>query len=306
MRPTINKVWFNGGPSLVTYSLASGIDPTKCGGYWSPITASGPESALSGVLAGFVFTAITVVLTTNIARHARAEKKINWRSYALQLFFAAFIGLALDSYFASITAGELACNRAYAESALSGGTLGDGAILMIAGLGCLIATFPIPESGIEDVLLYINRGVWTLIIIMLAISSADVGDAMLPNQSHVVVNLLPAVLAVALAALVFSAERISRRMPLQIMWWVRFAALSGLGAAIFAGLFTGIASAFGATWWTNPPAAAVYAVTALAMLVPAVPLLASVPVATAARDAAGALRREDGKHESVLGAPSDP
>lgn len=279
---------------MTNYIHASGISPTVCGGYWSPIAASGPESALSGVLAGFVFTAITVVLTTSMTRRARTKEKANWRSYALQLFFAAFIVLALDSYFTSITAGELACNRAYAESALSGGCLGDGAILMIAGLGCLIAAYHVPGKGIEDVLLYINRGTWAVIIIMLAISSADVGEAMLPNQSHVAVNVLPAVLGIAMVTLIIATERRSRRISSDqsISWedqmtsWVRHTARSGLGAAVFASLFTGIASAFGATWWTNPPSPAVYAVTVLAMLVPAIPLLVSVPVATAAQYAA--------------------
>jgi hypothetical protein len=274
---------------MVNHSHASIINPTTCGGYWSPVAAAGPESALSGVLAGFVFTAITVVLTTSIVRRARAGEKAHWRSYALQLFFVAFIVLALDSYFTSVTAGELACNRAYAESALSGGSLGDGAILMIAGLGCLIGAYPVPGQGMKDVLLYINWGVWGVVIIMLAISSADVGEAMLPNQSHVIVNGLSAVLGIAMAALLIAVEHRSRQMSShQISWWVRCTVLAGLSAAICAGLFTGIASTFGATWWTNPPSTAVYAVTVLAMLIPAVPLLASVPVASAARYAAEA------------------
>jgi hypothetical protein len=138
---------------MLNHIHASGINPATCGGYWSPIAAAGTESALSGVLAGFVFTALTVVLTTSVVRHPRAEETRNWRSCALQLFFGAFVILALDSYFTSIIAGELACNRAYAESTLSGGGLGDGAILMIAGLGCLIAAYPIPGKGMEDVLL---------------------------------------------------------------------------------------------------------------------------------------------------------
>jgi hypothetical protein len=275
---------------LISYSHPLGLSPATCGSYWSPIAASAPQSALSAVLAGFVFTAITVVLAISTTRRGHAEEA-NWRSYALQLFFAAFIILILDSYFLSLTAGELACSRAYAESALSGGSLGDGAILMIAGLGCLMAAYPIPGKGMQDVLLYTNWGVWSVVVIMLAISSADVGDAMLPSRSHLAVNVFPIVFGIVIGALIVTIERRSRWMKSgQAAWWVRYAALSGLGAAIFASLFTGIASAFGAMWWTSPPSPAVYAVDVFQMLIPAIPLLISVPVATAARYAVKAPR----------------
>lgn len=63
------------------------------------------------------------------------------RSYALQLLAASFIVFALDSYFTSITAGKQACNRANAESILSGGILGTGAIMLVAGLSWLLVTY---------------------------------------------------------------------------------------------------------------------------------------------------------------------
>jgi hypothetical protein len=79
------------------------ISPDACGGAWSPILAAGPQSALSGILAGFVFTGIVVVLSTKPAANVSHVNKSKQRSYALQLFTAAFITLALDSYFSSIT-----------------------------------------------------------------------------------------------------------------------------------------------------------------------------------------------------------
>jgi hypothetical protein len=242
-----------------------------------------------------VFTAITVVLTTSLARSKEARGELIRRSYALQLFASAFIVLALDSYFASITAGELACNRAYAESVLSGGILGDGAILMITGLGWLIVTYSIPAEGLETILSYINWGVWVVIIIVLAISGIDVGEAMLPGHPQVIVNALPIILGIGMTVLVIVVERHSRQLSdAAVARWVRYAALSGLAAAIVAGLFTGIVSGFGAEWWVNPPPVAVYVVVTLSMLIPAVPLLSSIPPATAARSAARRPPNEDG------------
>jgi hypothetical protein len=258
-----------------------------CEEFWSPIVAASPESALAGVLAGFVFTAITVVLTTSPSRDDEAKEKPVQRSYALQLFASSFIIFALDSYFTSVTAGELACSRAYAESALAGGILGDGAILMIAGLGWLIVTYSGPVRGIETILSYINWGVWAVIVVMLAISPVDVGDALLPGRSHTVVNTVPWVLGAGMAALVIVIALHSSQMNNRdVSRWVRYAAVSGLGAAIFAGLFTGIASAFGAGWWINPPVVATYVIVILSILVPAVPLFSSIPTAMAARAAA--------------------
>jgi hypothetical protein len=264
------------------------ISPAFCGGDWSPIVAAGPQSALSGVLAGFVFTAITVILTTSFARSDVDKEEHLPRSYALQLFASAFIVLALDSYFTSVTAGELACSRAYAESALSGGILGDGALLMIAGLGWLIVLYSGPVKGLETVLSYINWGVWFVVIIMLAISGVSVGGAMLPGRSHAVINTIPWILGIAMTVVVVIIARVARTVTdgTVIARWVRNAALSGLGSAICGGLFTGIASAFAARWWIQPPSLVVYAVVVFSMLVPAVPLFSTILPAIAARNSA--------------------
>jgi hypothetical protein len=254
-----------------------------CGGNWSPLVAAGPQSTLSGVLAGFVFTAITVVLSTSPSRQVSKQ-----RSYALQLFAAAFIIFALDSYFTSIGAGELACNRGYAENVLSGGILGVGAVLMIAGLSWLVAAYADPGNVIAEILAYIAGGIWAVIVIMLAISGMDVGEAMLTNRSRALVNTEPWILGIPLTIAVIMLARHYRDLESEVMTakWVRFAALSSLVAAIFCGLSTGAASSLDATWWYKPPSIAVYIVIVLSIIVPAVPLLASIPPVMAARVAA--------------------
>jgi hypothetical protein len=83
---------------------------------------------------------------------------------------------------------------------------------------------------------------------------------------------------------VIAIKRRSRAMSAHLIEQsVRYAALSGLGAAVLAGLFTGGASAFGAIWWISPPSWAVYVVVVGSMLIPTVPLITSIPPSTAAR-----------------------
>jgi cytochrome bd-type quinol oxidase subunit 2 len=163
----------------------------SCGGYWSPIVAAGPESALSGVLAGFVFTGIVVILSTNPNSAQSLSEKLRQRAHSLQLFVAAFIVFALDSYFSSITSGELACNRAYAETALSGGILGVGAILLLAGLSWLILTYSDSVREVGQLLAYVTWSVWVVVVLLLAVSAMDVGQAMLPSRDHGFVNVAP-------------------------------------------------------------------------------------------------------------------
>jgi hypothetical protein len=264
-----------------------GPDPAHCGGFWSPIMAAGPESTLSGVLAGFVFTAITVILTTGHQDKAGERQ----RSYALQMLASAFTIFALDSYLGSLIAGELVCSRAYAEIALLGGVLADGAILTIAGLGWLIVTYSVPTKGIETVLFYINWGVWAIVIIMLTTSAVGIGQAMLPGRSHAAVISVSLFLGLAMTAAVFGMARIDRKLNKsgrdmrpsgdRIQKWVSYAALSGLAAAVLGLLFSGIVRMFGDTW-ISPSSIAVCVVVVLSILVPAVPLWASVPAAMAA------------------------
>lgn len=160
---------------------------------------------------------------------------------------------------------------------------------MVAGLSWLIvAYYSTPEKPIAEVLAYITAGIWAVIVAMLALSGMDIGEAILTKRSHEFVNTWPWILGAAIAATVglFVWHYRGLKDEKVIAYWVRFTALSSLGAAIFCGLSTGIVSALDAKWWSNPPAVAVYIVLIFSILVPAVPLIASIPPAMAARIAA--------------------
>src|SRR5262245_58886960 len=65
---------------------------------WNPITLAPVLSQLAGVLAGFVFTSIVVMLSQAWPNRRRVP--------AISLYVAAFAALALNSYLFAVIAGE--------------------------------------------------------------------------------------------------------------------------------------------------------------------------------------------------------
>jgi hypothetical protein len=260
-------------------------NPQFCPDLWSPVVAAGPQSALSGVLAGFVFTGIVVVLSTSPDPNSQPHERAQYRRYALQLLASAFIIFALDSYFTPITAGELACNRAKAETVLTGGTLGTGALMLLAGLGWLLVTYSEEVGEIRDILRAMILGIWFVIIVMLAISGQAVGQALLYKRNQDYVDTIPYLLALLVAATI--AIRARRSMVLAkgepdvyakfLTGSVKNAALIALIGAIVSATLTGVAAGFSGTWWITPPSWAVYLIVLLAILVPGIVIIVGVP-----------------------------
>ena len=287
-----------------------------CNTSWSPIAASGPQSTLSGVLAGFVFAGIVVVLSTTPARDesesaqrpaaglrgsvaavsaqvACAQKSSQSeagdsqapvagspRSYALQLLTAAFIIFALDSYFTSITAGEQACNRAYAESILSAGVLGTGAVMLVAALSWLLITYFDKSDGVRLVLKIVVISMWGIVIAMLALSGMTEGQAILPKRQWLFVDIAPYVVAMIFLALILrAAMRMSNFSQNDLPNRILGAAVTAIVSALASGILVAVASSFSAHWWYRPASIAVYACVVISLIVPLTALLASVTAA---------------------------
>lgn len=109
---------------------------TCIGTGWSPVESASANSQLAGVLAGFVFAGIVMVLT---------EGKISTlRVATLRLFIAGFIVLGLDSYSFSILTGDIAegaCGRVWTESLIASGMLVVGTVAVISGISWLLAAY---------------------------------------------------------------------------------------------------------------------------------------------------------------------
>jgi hypothetical protein len=100
---------------------------------WSAVTSAGANTALAGVLAGFMLNGIVVLLSRMMTNIAKVR--------ALGLLLAAFVALGLDSYMFGLVTGDSSCNRAWTEAMFAAGLLGMGAVAIIAGFGLLVAEY---------------------------------------------------------------------------------------------------------------------------------------------------------------------
>ncbi len=124
----------NGGRAWNGWSKMPSMD--RCPGTdWSPIANAPTNSQLAGVIAGFVFAGLVMLLSQ------RDPGKV--RMQALSLLLASFIMLALDSYLYSLIAGDTAtldaCPRIWTESMYAGGLLGVGGVAMTSAIAWLFA-----------------------------------------------------------------------------------------------------------------------------------------------------------------------
>ena len=100
---------------------------------WSAVSSAGANSALAGVLAGFMLNGIVVLLSRTITDIGKVR--------ALGLLLAAFVALGLDSYLFGLVTGDKSCHRAWTEAMLAAGLLAIGTVAIIAGFGLLVAEY---------------------------------------------------------------------------------------------------------------------------------------------------------------------
>ncbi|MFI6299436.1 hypothetical protein ACIBEJ_48135 [Nonomuraea sp. NPDC050790] len=142
---------------------------------WNPVALAPVLSQLAGVLAGFVFTSIVVMLSQSWPRRRRIP--------AISLFVAAFAALALNSYLLAVIAGETpkggACYRIWSEMMIASGLLGVGAVALTSGVAWLIAAHLEQDDGaegavdLERLARAVLHGVATLAVLLLSTTSLD-------------------------------------------------------------------------------------------------------------------------------------
>jgi hypothetical protein len=162
------------------------LEPGSCVGNfdWSVTLAASGQSTLAGVLAGFVFGGIVVVLSVRVA--SRGEEAAN----ALKLLFCAFFGLAVVAYLYTDETGDKICLRASSEAALSGGILGTFAIIMIVSLTWLIVAY---NRHAHDVLRFLRHLVYVacaFVVVLLCTNSCSYLQSEVPNGSPPAVSIL--------------------------------------------------------------------------------------------------------------------
>lgn len=101
------------------------------GNGWSVITSASTNSQLAGVLAGFVFTGVIILI----------GRPGNKNTHTLGLFSATFVILAFDSYMFSLIAGgdtDPLCVRVWSEAMPASGMLAIGGVALLGGIAWLL------------------------------------------------------------------------------------------------------------------------------------------------------------------------
>lgn len=116
---------------LTTAKLAAAL-PSCISHGWSMVGSAPTNSTFAGVLAGFVFTSVTILIARPGSRNTQA----------LGLLSCAFVVLGFDSYLFSAVAGaanDTDCARVWAEGIPSSGMLAVGGLAVVTGISWLLA-----------------------------------------------------------------------------------------------------------------------------------------------------------------------
>jgi hypothetical protein len=138
---------------------------------------------LAGVLAGFVFGGLVVVVSVRVAtRSAEAAR-------ALKMLFCAFFGLVVVAYLFGDLAGDHNCLRANSEEVISGGILGTFAIVMIVSLTWLTVAYDVHTRGVLRFLRHLVYVASAFVVLLLCTSSYSDLQAEVPHGPSLVVVL---------------------------------------------------------------------------------------------------------------------
>lgn len=109
------------------------------------VAAAGPLSQLAGVIAGFVFAGIIVLLSQPRPHVASAEQQTgSARLRALIPFFATFVAMGLNAYVFGLLAGEEgtgSCRRVWTATAVASGMLAIGTVAAVSGIILLVRAY---------------------------------------------------------------------------------------------------------------------------------------------------------------------
>lgn len=206
-------------------SMTWRLDEDICGTVEWNLGASAPTySQLAGLLAGFVFTVIVLLLSK--------QHRATHDAQVLSVFLSAFAVLGLASYSYGVISGETApgsCGRAATEVTVAAGLLGMGAVAIVVSLAWLVTDFTRsadmgraersdPENGLEDprqalgtLMNVLVRGLATMVSLLLGTNIADYTDLAIGRTLHPVlfwtISVAPVLLLITATSTLNMAAR---------------------------------------------------------------------------------------------------
>ncbi|MFG2247087.1 hypothetical protein [Spirillospora sp. NPDC048823] len=239
---------------------------------WSPVT--GEWVALSGGLAGFVFTGIVFILSSS-KKKARTENS----SYVLKLLITSFFSLTIIAYLFSTLSGEKICARAATAHEFLGSVLASATISMIVALSWMIEElYKTRDFGVLNFLHAIIYFTLLLTVAMLLLSAISYVNGMRPNERHYIATLLmitfTAICLIAYAILMFVKHR-KTSWPygsfVSLLTWGTLAQLTVASIATIATL-----SFPPSSWAPQPSSGVVYLAASAALVIPTIVLGISI------------------------------
>jgi hypothetical protein len=241
------------------------MDNSGCpGNGWSVITSAPTNSQLAGVLAGFIFTGIIILL-------GRPGMK---NTQTLGLFSATFVVLAFDSYMFSLISGggpDPLCVRVWTESMPASGMLATGGVALLGGIAWLLdeardmsvgagnGEFPRRGTAVNLAMLsrFMFHGVMTAVTLLLTATTIDYLDVVFDHHKPDWVGWAVLVCPIMVAAIVltFTRRHASYQREASQEAATRMlarAAYAMLGYAVVGPVFAGVLTNLPRTWWSSP------------------------------------------------------
>ncbi|WUH97678.1 hypothetical protein OHR68_29725 [Spirillospora sp. NBC_00431] len=221
---------------------------------WNPVATASSWVPFTGGIAGFLFTGLVFLLSTDPKGRQEATN-------AFTLLITAFFGFLTMAYLTAGLSGEQNCTRAYTGFAITGGVLATSVICMCITLTWLLPAYERYNQEILPFLRHVVYFIFTLAAIMLAVSSFGFLQTTVGTNLvfHAVVMGATALAAIATG---FTAVYRKRHTPLspdkrndRVKWLARLA----LGYLATASVITGIVMSIPNPAWDPPAHAGLYA-----------------------------------------------
>ena len=155
------------------------------------IDAAPTHSAFSGILGGFLFAGLIVLMTERKTRHhgdsspaegVTADRHESLRVRTLMLFLPALLSLLVASFLFSEVAGEQSCARGYMAGILAGGLLGMGGLGVFSGIAWMLEIYGEAQQDLRHASVIVTYTAYVIVASLLAVSGVDVIQNVFDNK----------------------------------------------------------------------------------------------------------------------------
>lgn len=257
---------------------------------WNAIASSSMDSQIAGVLAGFIFTGILLLLGQGGLKNRQT----------LGLFCPAFIALAFDSHMFSVVSGKTSdpyCVRVWSGEMGAAGMLAVGAMAIVTGLSWLLASHfetatepgaqkshTLPKGiNLDRLVTLMAYGVGVTVTLFLASTTYDYVAISFPQKQPRTLTWMVLLSPVFVFAACGGIAKIStwrarrKDAPRAMSTKSLTVAAYGLGAyAVASPVFNGIIGELGTGWWKPTSSLVVYSSIGMGLFAPALLLIALV------------------------------